>query len=90
MPHIVIYTTSTCPYCIAAKRLLRQKNAAFEEISVDWNPLARVEMLRRAHGRRTVPQIFIDGRHVGGCDDLHRLEHEGLLDPLLAADEALP
>lgn len=88
MPHIVIYTTSTCPYCIAAKRLLAQKHAAFEEVSVDGDPEKRAEMSRLADGRRTVPQIFIDGRPIGGCDDLYALESDGRLDRLLSPSEA--
>jgi glutaredoxin 3 len=87
MPHIVVYTTSACPYCHAAKRLLQSKHAAFEEISVDGDPEARAEMSRRAEGRRTVPQIFIDGRPIGGCDDLHALDSTGELDRLLSANE---
>ena len=83
-PHIEIYTTPTCPYCVAAKRLLTQKGAAFEEISVAWDFSGRRRMSERANGRTTVPQIFIDGRHIGGCDDLYALEGSGELDPLLA------
>ncbi len=83
-PRIEIYTTPTCPYCIAAKRLLTQKGVAFEEISLAWDPLGRRRMSERANGRTTVPQIFIDGRHVGGCDDLYALDRDGGLDPLLA------
>lgn len=83
MPKIVIYTTSTCPYCVRAKALLTQKQAAFEEISVDGNPQKRAEMTARA-GRSTVPQIFVGDRHIGGCDDLYELQHEGRLDALLA------
>jgi glutaredoxin 3 len=85
MARIEIYTTPTCPYCVAAKRLLTQKGATFEEISVAGDPAGRRVMSERANGRTTVPQIFIDGRHIGGCDDLHALDGEGRLDPLLAA-----
>ncbi|PPD45603.1 MAG: glutaredoxin 3 [Methylocystis sp.] len=85
MARIEIYTTPTCPYCIAAKRLLTQKGAAFEEINVAGDPDGRRAMMARADGRTTVPQIFIDGRHIGGCDDLHELNDKGGLDPLLAA-----
>lgn len=88
MPHIVIYTTPTCPYCIAAKQLLRQKGVAFEEISVAGDSQGRARMSARAGGRRTVPQIFLDGRHIGGCDDLYALERDGRLDALLASSEA--
>jgi glutaredoxin 3 len=84
MSPIIIYTKATCPYCIAAKALLRRKNAAFEEIGVDGDPAAQAAMARRANGQRTVPQIFIGERHVGGCDELHELEAVGGLDPLLA------
>ncbi len=82
---ITIYTTGTCPYCTRAKKLLARKNAAFEEISLDGNPEARKAMMARAGGRSSVPQIFINGTHVGGCDDLHALEHDGRLTPMLAA-----
>lgn len=84
MPRIEIYTSPTCGYCHMAKRLLSQKGASFEEVDVVRHPDRRPEMERRS-GRRTVPQIFIDGRHVGGCDDLHALDARGGLDPLLAA-----
>ena len=84
MPPIVIYTKSTCPYCHAAKDLLRQKGAAFEEIGVDGNREAQAAMAVNAGGRSTVPQIWIGDRHVGGCDDLYALEEAGGLDPLLS------
>lgn len=85
MPRIEIYTSPTCGYCHAAKRLLTQKGVAFEEVDVVRHPERRAEMVQRAGGRRTVPQIFIDGEHIGGCDDLYELEGRGGLDPLLAA-----
>ncbi|KAF2991353.1 glutaredoxin 3 [Methylocystis sp. MJC1] len=85
MARIEIYTTPTCPYCIAAKRLLTQKGAAFEEISVAGDPAGRRAMSERANGRTSVPQIFIGDKHIGGCDDLYALDSEGGLDPLLAA-----
>jgi glutaredoxin 3 len=85
MATIEIYTSPTCGYCHAAKRLLAQKGVPFTEFDVVRYPERRSEMLGRASGRRTVPQIFIDGRHVGGCDDLYALEEAGKLDPLLAA-----
>jgi glutaredoxin 3 len=85
LPPIVIYTKSTCPYCHAAKDLLRRKGAAFSEISVDGDRAAQGAMAQKAGGRSTVPQIFIDGAHVGGCDDLYALEEAGRLDPMLAA-----
>lgn len=84
MKPVEIYTTPTCPYCTAAKRLLTKKGAAYTEIDVSRDPDQRAAMMRRANGGRTVPQIFIGGTHVGGCDDLHELDHEGRLDPLLA------
>jgi glutaredoxin 3 len=84
MKPVEIYTTQSCPYCHAAKALLRKKGAAFTEIDVGREPALRAAMTARAQGRRTVPQIFIGGQHVGGCDDLHDLDHAGKLDPLLA------
>ncbi len=84
MPPILIYTKSTCPYCDAAKTLLRKKSAPFEEIGVDGDRAAQARMAEKAGGRWTVPQIFIGDRHVGGCDDIHALEAAGKLDPLLA------
>lgn len=85
MSTIEIYTTPLCGYCHAAKRLLTQKDASFSEIDVASQPEKRAEMMQRANGGRTVPQIFIDGQHIGGSDDLFALEREGKLDPLLAA-----
>jgi glutaredoxin 3 len=84
VPPIVIYTKSTCPYCHAAKDLLRTKAAQFEEIGVDGDRAAQAAMAAKANGRWTVPQIFIGETHVGGCDDLHALEATGELDGLLA------
>lgn len=84
MKTVEIYTTPTCPYCLAAKRLLTKKGVAFTEIDVSRDPDLRVKMTERAGGRRTVPQIFIGGQHVGGSDDLHALDAEGSLDPMLA------
>lgn len=84
MPKVVIYTTATCPYCLRAKALLTEKRVAFEEIPVDGKPEKRAEMTARAGGRSTVPQIFFDDRHIGGCDDLYALEYGGRLDALLA------
>lgn len=85
MPKVEIYTKRTCPYCIRAKMLLQQKGVEPDEISVDFGGDRRQEMINRAGGRMTVPQIFINGRHVGGCDDLFELESAGKLDDLLAA-----
>jgi glutaredoxin 3 len=83
MKTVEIYTTQTCPYCIRAKSLLKKKGATFKEIDVGANPGLRVAMTERAAGRRSVPQIFINSVHVGGCDDLHALEESGKLDALL-------
>jgi glutaredoxin 3 len=83
MPDIDIYTTLLCPYCISAKRLLRAKGVTFNEIDVTLRPSARAQMRERAGGAHTVPQIFIDGQHIGGCDELHALDAQGGLDPLL-------
>lgn len=83
-PEILIYTTPICPYCVAAKALLRKKKAAFREIDVSGDDELRADLIRRT-GRRTVPQIFIGERHVGGFDDLSALDRQGELDPLLAA-----
>jgi glutaredoxin 3 len=82
---VEIYTKMTCPYCIRAKTLLKEKGAEIDEIAVDMGGAKRQEMIQRAGGRMTVPQIFINGRHVGGCDDLFELESVGGLDELLAA-----
>ncbi|WDR04704.1 glutaredoxin 3 [Devosia rhodophyticola] len=84
MAKIEIYTTPTCPYCHAAKSLLAQKGADYEEITV-LDAGLRAQMTQRAHGRRTVPQIFIGQTHVGGYDDMAALEREGRLDTLLAS-----
>ena len=85
MARVEIYTKFLCPYCSRAKRLLTDKGAAFEEYEITMDTAKRSEMIQRANGRTTVPQIFIDGRHVGGSDDLAELERTGRLDPLLAA-----
>jgi glutaredoxin 3 len=83
MPPVVIYTTRSCPYCSAAKALLQRKGVPYSEIDVsrDWE--RRQEMVQKANGRMTVPQIFIGTLHIGGSDELHALEREGKLDPLL-------
>ncbi len=83
MAEIEVYSTRVCPYCQRAKRLLQAKGAAYREILVDEEPELRDAMIERAGGRRTVPQIFIDGRHIGGFDDLNALDRAGGLDPLL-------
>lgn len=83
MSKIVIYTTAWCPYCIRAKQLLNHKGVSFEEIPVDGKLDLRAEMARKA-GRTSVPQIWINGAHIGGCDDLYALERAGKLDARLA------
>lgn len=84
MAKIEIYTFPTCPYCHRAKALLREKGVSFEETDVSQNDDLRNAMAKRANGRRTVPQIFIDNKHIGGCDDLYALDEKGGLDPLLS------
>jgi glutaredoxin 3 len=97
MADIEIYTTRFCPYCHAAKRLLSRKGVEFTEIDVSGDPKGRSDMVTRANGRMTVPQIFIGSTHVGGYDDLSALDRAGKLDPLLGrgspaagADGGLP
>jgi glutaredoxin 3 len=85
MPAITIYTKSWCPYCSAAKKLLTEKGVEFTEIDIEKKPEARAEMIQKAKGRSTVPQIFIGEKHVGGCDDLYDLDDRGQLEPLLQA-----
>ena len=82
MANVTIYTTQWCPFCIRAKMLLNQKGAAITEIAVDRQPDLRQQMIEKS-GRRTVPQIWIDELHVGGCDELFALEHKGKLDEYL-------
>ena len=82
-PPVTMYTTSWCPYCSRARSLLKSKGVDFEDIDIEEAPEKRAEMQSRS-GRRSVPQIFIGDQHVGGCDDLHALEHAGKLDALLA------
>jgi glutaredoxin 3 len=88
MSEIEIYTTRYCPYCHAAKRLLSGKGAQFTEIDVSGDAKGRRDMVARANGRRTVPQIFIGATHVGGYDDLHALDQAGGLEPLLGRRRA--
>jgi glutaredoxin 3 len=83
MAQVEMYTTGWCPYCAMAKALLQRKGVPFTEINVDAEPDRRAEMMRRAHGGRTVPQIFIDGEHIGGCDDMMALDRAGKLDAKL-------
>ena len=84
MKTIEIYTSPRCGYCHAAKRLLAQKGISFSEIDLSRDPPRRSDMLDRARGRYTVPQIFVGDTHIGGCDELYALDRSGRLDPLLA------
>ncbi len=86
MPKVEIYTTRFCPYCSAAKSLLKRKGVDYKEIDLGSDWAQRDKMIERANGRMTVPQIFIGSVHVGGSDELHALERAGKLDPLLAND----
>jgi glutaredoxin 3 len=83
MKPVTIYSTMMCPYCSAAKNLLSRKGVEYDEIDVTFAPRKRSDMISRAGGKRSVPQIFIGDAHVGGCDELHALEHTGKLDPML-------
>jgi glutaredoxin 3 len=82
MPKIIIYSKDPCPYCVRAKNLLRRKGAEFTEIKITSDEI-KSEMIAKSGGRMTVPQIFIDEKHIGGCDDLHALDAAGKLDELL-------
>jgi glutaredoxin 3 len=82
--NVELYTWQTCPYCIRAKMLLWWKGVNFIEYKIDGDEPARAKMAERANGRRTVPQIFINNQHIGGCDDLYQLDTQSQLDPLLA------
>ena len=86
MNRVEIYTTAICPYCVAAKQFLKQRGLPYEEVRVDMEPSRREEMLARSAGRRTVPQIFVNGEHVGGFDDLVAAERSGRLRELTEAD----
>ena len=86
MPRVLMYATAACPFCQSAERLLVAKGVQIEKIRVDLEPERRAEMMKKS-GRRTVPQIWIGARHVGGCDDLYALERAGKLDPLLEATQ---
>ncbi|NJL87915.1 MAG: glutaredoxin 3 [Leptolyngbyaceae cyanobacterium SM1_1_3] len=81
---VEIYTWQTCPYCIRAKLLLWWKKVEFTEYKIDGDGAARMKMAERASGRKTVPQIFVNNQHIGGCDELYALDAKGNLDPLLA------
>jgi glutaredoxin 3 len=86
MPAVDIYTTRFCPYCVAAKSLLKRKGVAYNEIDVGGDMEVRDQMIQRAHGRMTVPQIFVGKVHIGGNDDLQALERAGKLDALLKGE----
>ena len=81
--NVEIYTWTYCPFCIRAKALLDNKGVEYQEYNIDGDEAARAEMAQRANGKRSLPQIFIDDRHIGGCDDIHALEAQGELDSLL-------
>jgi glutaredoxin 3 len=85
MQHVEIYTKPTCGFCHMAKRVLTFKGVSFAEVNITAQPEKRAEMIQRAKGGSTVPQIFIGGKHVGGCDDLMALDRQGKLDALLSA-----
>jgi len=85
VPVVEVYVKTTCPYCWRAKHLLDSKGVDYKEIAIDFGGPDRQAKIQRANGRTTVPQIFVDGRHVGGCDDLMALERAGRLDELIAA-----
>ena len=84
MTDITVYTKPTCPFCLKARALLSELGQTYENIDIAAEPERRDEMIEKAGGKTTVPQIFIDGRHVGGCDDLHALHDKGELEKLLA------
>lgn len=83
VPKVELYTWAYCPFCLQAKDLLAQKGIQFTEYVIDGDEAARAQMAKRAAGRRSVPQVFINNQHVGGCDDLYELDHQGKLDLLL-------
>ncbi len=88
MVDVTIYTRAMCGYCVAAKRLLDKKGVSYTEHDASFSPELRQEMIQRANGRATFPQIFIGGHHVGGSDELHALDAQGRLDPLLSGGAA--
>lgn len=83
MANIIVYSGPHCPYCVRAKELLKLKGAAFTEVDVKTNPDKLEEMLLKSNGRKTIPQIFINDKHIGGCDDLYALEAKGELEGLI-------
>ena len=86
---VEIYTWRTCPFCIRAKSLLKNKGIEFIEYSIDGDEVAKNKMAQRANGRRSVPQIFINDDHIGGCDDIHDLDSQGKLDELLTSSNSV-
>ncbi|MEH1872047.1 glutaredoxin 3 [Nostoc sp.] len=86
---VEIYTWRTCPFCIRAKSLLKNKGVEFIEYSIDGDETARNKMAQRANGRRSLPQIFINDDHIGGCDDIHALDSQGKLDELLTSSKSV-
>jgi glutaredoxin 3 len=88
-PTVEIYTWTYCPFCVRATALLDRKGIEYTEYCIDGDETARSEMAKRANGRRSVPQVFINNHHVGGCDDLHALEAKGGIEPLLEAAPAV-
>ncbi|MEH2412562.1 glutaredoxin 3 [Nostoc sp.] len=86
---VEIYTWRTCPFCIRAKSLLKDKGVEFIEYSIDGDEAARNKMAQRANGRRSLPQIFINDDHIGGCDDIHALDSQGRLDELLTSSNSV-
>jgi glutaredoxin 3 len=83
---VEIYTWRTCPFCIRAKGLLNNKGVEFIEYSIDGDEITRDKMSRRANGKRSLPQIFINDKHIGGCDDIHTLESQGKLEEMLVSE----
>ena len=88
-PKVEMYTWRTCPFCIRAKDLLKTKGVEFVEYKIDGDETARAQMAQRANGRRSVPQIFINDQHVGGCDDLYELDWQGKLDQMLTSTKGV-
>jgi len=84
MKKVEIYSSNACPYCLKAKKLLEDKRVKYQEYHIDKDPALVEESIKRSNGRKTVPQIFIDEKHIGGCDDLYELEDQGKLDAILA------
>lgn len=89
-PKVEIYTWSRCPFCIRAKALLDRKNVSYTEYCIDGDEAARAKMAQRANGRRSLPQIFINDQHIGGCDDMFAMDSRNQLDPLLAVSPVNP